>query len=89
MTEVWVFTGVESNGFPGGIFFNREEAELWIEKYKLTGTLTRYPVGVSVYDWAVDAGRFKPSKAKHFSSDFIGSFTTASQEHYHYECGKG
>jgi hypothetical protein len=84
MDEVWVFNGSGST-FPSGVFRSKEEAEGWIRSERLSGTLTKYPVGVSVYSWAVSKGYFVPKREEHASPEFIGKFSSASQEHYHYE----
>ncbi len=83
---IWVFNGEQSR-FPSGLFSTKELAEDWISKNKLSGVLTRYPVDVSVYDWAITRNFFEPKKAEHRESTFIGRFSSASQEHYHYEDG--
>ena len=80
---VWVFNGKKSH-FPSGVFEEKARAEAWINKHKLTGTLTQYPVNISAYDWAVETAMFEPKKDKEQSSEFIGRFTSGSQEHYHY-----
>jgi hypothetical protein len=85
---VWVFNGARSN-FPSAIFSTREGADAWIKSLKLTGTLTRYPVDMSAYDWAIDHGLFSATKEEHRSPLFIGKFSSGSQEHYHYEDGRG
>ena len=61
------------------------QAEAFIHQYCLTGVLTRYPVGISVYDWAIQRELFKPKKPEQFQAGFIQRFTTASQKHYHYD----
>ena len=81
---VWVFNG-NSGRFAGGVFLDKETAEVWIRKHDLEGVLTKYPVGVGVYDWAIENDFFTPKKDKERSPEFIAKFTTASQEHYHYE----
>ena len=86
ISTVWVFNGAKSN-FPSAVFTTKDVAETWIKENRLTGTLTRYPLDRSVYDWAVDRKYFEPLKEEHKSADFIGRFTAASQEHYHYEAG--
>ncbi len=89
--SVWVFSGA-SNGnfsFPGGVFTERDIAEAWIERHKLTGTLTRYPLNIGVYDWIVAQGSFTPKRPHHNSAEFIGTFSSAIQEHYHYQHGIG
>jgi hypothetical protein len=82
--HVWVFNG-DKNHFPSGVFRSREEAEAWIQRHNLAGTLTQYPVGVGVYEWAVESGSFAPKHQKHRSPEFIANFSTAAQQHYHYE----
>jgi hypothetical protein len=76
------------NPFPSGVFIQRSVAEAWIGQYKLTGTLTAYPLDIGVYQWAVERGYFKPKKAGDTTAAFIENFSSASQEHYHYENGK-
>jgi hypothetical protein len=85
-TMVWVFNG--GSPFPSGIFSSREKAEDWILKNRLSGTLTAYPVDIGTYDWAIQIGIFTPKQEKHTSPEFIQRFSSASQEHDHYEDGK-
>ena len=85
--SVWVFHG-EGARFAGGVFSEREHAEAWIRKHLLTGMLTRYPLDTGVYDWAVESELFRITKEKHGTPHFIGMFSSAHQEHYHYEKGK-
>jgi hypothetical protein len=84
---VWVFNG-DGGRFAGGIFTSRDRAETWISDNKLNGLLTRYPLDVGVYEWAIAAGLFTAKKPDHSTARFIGSFTTASQTHDHYEHGE-
>jgi hypothetical protein len=83
---VWVFNGSRSQ-FPSGVFTTLEAAEAWIRRYGLTGTLTRYPLDQSAYDWAISRSYFRSTKPEHNSPEFIGRFSEANQEHYHYENG--
>ena len=78
-----MFSG-EKNHFPSAVFRTKEEADSWITRYGLAGTLTRYPVGIAVYDWAISAGAFVPTAEKDRSPAFIANFSTAAQPHYHY-----
>lgn len=87
MDSVWVFNGARSN-FPSGVFSKREIAEKWIREQSLTGTLTKYPMDISAYEWAVSKGHFKPKRPDQESPEFIGRFSDASQEHHHYEEGQ-
>jgi hypothetical protein len=83
---VWVFNGAGGH-FPSGVFSRVELAEAWIRQNRLTGTLTRYPVDLGAYDWAVSKGYFTASKPEQAVPEFIGRFSAANQEHYHYEDG--
>jgi hypothetical protein len=84
--SIWIFMGARAQ-FPSGVFEERGAAEAWIRRNRLTGTLTMYPVNVGTYDWAVAAGLFSPKKDSQREPEFIGRFSTASQEHFHYEAG--
>ena len=83
---VWIFNGNNSN-FPSGVFTNRELAEIWISTNNLSGILTLYPLDQGVYDWAIPNGLFQPKKEIENKPEFIQRFSSASQEHYHYENG--
>lgn len=85
---IWVFNAEQSR-FPGGIFRTREAAESWIAQHKLSGVLTLYPLDTGVYDLFVSQQWFKPKKPDHYSPKFIGGFTDAGQDRYHYENGCG
>ena len=87
---VWVFNGVGGR-FPGGVFASLKSAELWIKKHNLTGMLTQFPLDQGVFDWALENNMHNISDSKieqkKKDPEFIGSFSSASQEHYHYENG--
>jgi hypothetical protein len=83
---VWVFNG-DGGRFAGGIFTTLEAAEAWIAEKRLSGVLTLYPLDTGVHEWAIARGWFAPRQEKHSSAEFIGSFTTASMPHHHYEQG--
>jgi len=87
MEFVFLFNSAGKSKFCGGVFTDKAIADKWIEKYKLTGVLTKYPVDVSAYDWAVANGLFSPKKEHEMEPHFIGGFSSAAQEHYHYEDG--
>jgi hypothetical protein len=87
VSTIWVFNGAQSK-FPSGVLSRRDLAENWIKTFRLRGTLTRYPVDISVYDWAIERNFFKPKKEEQRSAAFIGKFGAGSQEHYHYEDGQ-
>ena len=85
--DVWLFHGMGGR-FTSGVFTSRRLAEDWIRKHGLTGMLTLYPTDIGTYDWAIGNGSFRVNKEEQSRPDFIQKFTTASQEHYHYEDGE-
>jgi hypothetical protein len=85
MDGVWVFNG--GGDVPAGVFTTRELAEAWIASHKLTGVLTKYPLDVGLYEWAIGCGAFKPKRPDQSAPQFIGRFSSASLEHYHYSGG--
>ncbi|HEY4289738.1 MAG TPA: hypothetical protein VGN00_21705 [Puia sp.] len=87
MEYLFLFNSAGDSKFCGGVFSTREKAEQWILRYKLSGILTKYPLDMGVYDWAIENHKFNPKKEIHFQPDFIGGFSSATQEHYHYESG--
>lgn len=84
--QVWVFNGEQST-LPSGVFSTRDLAEAWIAQHKLSGILTAYPLDQGAYHWAIEQGMFTPTKDYQREAKFIGRFTSASLEHYHYEDG--
>jgi len=83
---VWIFVSA-SGRFPSAVYSDRESACRWIAYMKLTGVLTKYPIDISVYDWAIEKEIFEPKREEHFSARFIGNFTSAGMEHFHFEDG--
>jgi hypothetical protein len=89
-SSVWIFHSSAKRwpNFAGAVFSNRPTAEEWIRAHSCSGTLTEYPLDVGVYDWAIENNRFTPKKPEHYTPEFVGGFTTASQDHHHYENGE-
>ncbi|PWG77923.1 DUF7710 domain-containing protein [Pararcticibacter amylolyticus] len=85
--SIWLFHG-SGGRFASAVFTSVDKAEAWIRKYKLDGILTEYPLDVGVYDWSIENGIFDIKKEEHTTSIFIQKFTSAGQEHFHYENGK-
>jgi hypothetical protein len=83
LTEVWIFNGGET-GLPVAVFVSREQAEECIERLELSGLLTKYPVGITVYEWA-EKNDLLPRKRSNLCPT---DFTTGALEHYHYRKGK-
>jgi hypothetical protein len=81
---VYVFNG--GGTFPSGVFSTRSTAEEWIAMHRLSGTLTKSPVDLGAYDWAVSEGYFKPKRDDQKTADFIQRFA-CGHEHYHYDDG--
>ncbi|MET3494726.1 DUF7710 domain-containing protein [Variovorax boronicumulans] len=87
LEEVWIFNG-ENAKFPSAIFSDKSKAIEWIGRLALTGILTKYPVDIPVYDWAIANGDFKIKTPRDTQSEFVGKFSSASQEHMHFEDGQ-
>lgn len=83
---VWVFTG-NHNHFPAACFSNYNKAIQWIRTIEGTGTLTRYPLNVSVYDWAIDGSFFSPAYPSQMTGDFKSNFSSAYLRHSHFVNG--
>lgn len=82
-SRVWVFNGARAS-FPAAVFSTRALAEAWIAEHRLSGVLTAYPLDQSVYDWVREKGFFK----KEISDPaLLAGFSSAHQEHYHYDDG--
>jgi hypothetical protein len=84
MTAVWIFNAPRAT-FPAGVFSTPQQARAWIAHHRLTGVLTAYPVDEGVYDWAVRQGLFPADKPA--GPAFVGAFSSAHQEHYHFTDG--
>ncbi|MEM6528280.1 MAG: hypothetical protein AAF653_08285 [Chloroflexota bacterium] len=80
---IWIFMGSGART-PTAVFTTYEEADIWIRENGLYGYLSEYPVGISVYDWAIACGYHKPGKPHHFSRPHIQQFGSAYLEHHHY-----
>jgi hypothetical protein len=87
MDTLWIFNGPGAQ-FPSGAFTSRQKAEEWIQQHRLSGALTAYPIDIGVYDWAIATGHFVPKRDDQRGPEFIQRFSSASQEHYHYENGR-
>ncbi|MEM8501405.1 MAG: hypothetical protein AAF542_25575 [Pseudomonadota bacterium] len=85
--HVWIFTGNNGSGFPSGAFDSLEIAEDWISEHKLSGTLTAYPLNTGVYDWVVTNELVGDSVTSKYSPDYVSKFSSAMQDHIHYENG--
>jgi hypothetical protein len=84
---LFVFVG-EGSRFPAAVFSDYEQANQWIVQYELSGSLNKYPLNISLYDWAIKKEFFQPSKDYQMESNFIQKFTTASIDHWHFENGE-
>jgi len=88
---VWIFHGTTGR-MASGVFSTQEKARAWIREHRLSGTLSAYPLDEGVFDWACrnDVTNLKPEKlaARLNDSSFIAAFTTASQDHFHFENGE-
>ncbi len=83
---MWVVQGSRAS-FPSAIFSSKEKAVQWIEKYKISGMLSKYPIDISIYDWTIMKGFFKPKRDVQKTPDFIQSFSTVYIEDSQYVDG--
>ncbi len=84
MPSIWIFHGSGAQ-FASGVFSTRERAKAWIEMHNLAGTLTEYPIDIGVFEHAIAQRWFTPKNDQQRSSQFIQRFSSANQEHEHYE----
>ena len=86
--HVWLFNS-GNKGFPGGVFTDRAKAEVWIATHRLSGVLTAYPLDEGCYDFAIRNELLSQRAREKHQDDsvFIGSFSSASLAHFHYENG--
>src|SRR6266542_1046609 len=83
--SMWLFKGpARRSSFSSAVFLDLPLAEEWIQRNVLSGTLIRYPVNVSTYEWATALGHFTPRGDYDRSSAFIESFSSTKQDHRHY-----
>jgi hypothetical protein len=54
----------------------------------LTGYLSEYPIGISVYDWAIELGYHKPKYESQKSVEHIQKFGSSLLRHEHYFKGE-
>jgi hypothetical protein len=85
--HVWIFVGEDAR-FPAGAFDSVDKARAWIAANSLSGVLTAYPLDEGVYDWAMRLG-LVTGRALERRGDarFVGSFSTAVQDHFHFTNG--
>ncbi len=85
--HIWIFHSARSN-FPSAVSSTLGTAERWIQLNKVTGVLTAYPLDEGVFDWALRmdlvSDRVRPRGKDPI---FVAGFSSAMQEHYHYEDG--
>lgn len=88
--SIWVFHAAGAR-FSGGVFDDLSIAKAWILQNRLTGVLTAYPLNEGCFEWAVrmKCVGMKAEKldVKKTDPGFVGGFTTAAQEHFHFEDG--
>lgn len=82
---VWVFMGLGAQ-HPAAVFTSLGAGEAWVSEHDVKGTLTWYPLDLSVYDWVVAQGKLKP-KPDHRAPSFLARFSSAYQPHHHYQDG--
>ncbi|PRX04716.1 hypothetical protein CLV67_1472 [Actinoplanes italicus] len=79
-TTVWIFHG-DQERFASGVFTTMAAGLDWAAEHRVTGILAEYAIG-GAYDVAVEAGRFRPSKAHHGTPGHVAGFGPGL-EHIH------
>ncbi len=82
-SAIWVFVG-DGSKLPCGVFYCLDTADKVIGNLKLSGLLTSYPIGMTVYEWAIAKAYFRPSRNSQEAPSFIQQFSSASLDHFHY-----
>ncbi|MFW1746011.1 hypothetical protein ACG9XW_07290 [Acinetobacter guillouiae] len=67
-----------------GCFTDKVSAEKYIYDHQLKCILTQYPLDISVYDWVIENGFWKPKSDLQKTGKFIGRFSSAYLEHEHF-----
>lgn len=83
MKEIWIFNG-DKNTFPSAVFETKEDAIAWIKANKLSGSLSLFPLNISIYDWAIKNNYFAPKNEFQKSATNIANFSTSHLIHCHY-----
>lgn len=83
---IWIFSG-KGSWSPTAVFTTFDEADEWIRSLGLSGYLSEYPVGISVYDWALALGLHKPKYESQKSPEHIQKFGSSFLQHHHYDRG--
>lgn len=88
MDYIWIFKGSGKAEFPSAVFSTKSNAIKWISENELTGVLTKYPVDIPLFEWALENGCFKPENELQKNAKTVENFNSAYLEHYHFEKGK-
>ncbi|MEM7664338.1 MAG: hypothetical protein AAF250_00645 [Pseudomonadota bacterium] len=84
MDFVYVFHG-EGARFAAAVYLTVEDARVDIADKRLSGLLTAYPVGQTVFDHVLEAGLFAGKEGA--EPRYIQRFSSAHLEHYHFKDG--
>ena len=92
---VWVFTNAWDESKPRSTFSSvlglvattASVSRAVLAGSRADGLLTGYPLDQSVYDWAVQSGRFRVRNDRQREPKFQATFTSAQLPHAHFEKG--
>ena len=70
--RIWVFQGDRGRGI-GAVFGDLDGARSWIQRHRLDGSLSEYPMNTGLYDWALDQGNHQ-APADGDTASFIANF---------------
>lgn len=54
----------------------------------MSGVLTKYPVNIPLFDWAIERGFFTPKSELQQGPKTKANFSSAPLEHYHFTNGE-
>ena len=88
MDYIWIFKGSGKTEFPSAVFSKKSNAIKWIAENELTGVLTKYPIDIPLFEWAIENDYFTPKNELQRNAKAIENFNSAYVEQYHFKKGK-
>ena len=88
MDYIWIIKGNGETKFPSDEKKKKSAAIKWIAENELTGVLTKYPIDIPLFEWAIENKYFTPKNELQKNAKAIENFNSAYLEHYHFEKGK-
>ena len=83
--HVFIFHGSGAK-FAAGVYDGLDAAKRNIAAHKMSGLLTKYSLNETAFDYAIRNKLFEPKEEK--PAHFVQRFTSAAQDHFHFENGE-